>query len=409
MRILLVNTRFFRGGGDSTYVFNLADLLRSQGHEVAFFAMHDARNLPDPNSDLFVSPIDFRSLNRAKSLRTGLQVLGRAIYSTEARKKFDLLLDRFQPDIVHLQNYLAHITASIIFAARARGLPVVSTLHDFRLLCPNTTYIVDATGEICEACGAGAYYRALLKSCKKGSRLASGMAALEAYMLRLMGVRQCVDAFLAPSIFLRDKLLAQGFPPHKVHHVPLFLPPEQFVNGSENDGYLLFLGRLEPIKGIRSLLLACGAAPQISLLLAGECEGAFAGELAGLLPANAHYLGLQQGQALRRLLARALAVVVPSLFYENQPFSILEAFAAGKPVITSCLGGMAELVPHGERGLLVGPGHVDGLAEAMSWIVAHPVEASRIGGAAQEYARQAHGAAEHYARLTRVYEKVLAR
>ena len=130
MRILIVNAFHFPGGGDSTYAFNLAALLRGKGHKVAFFAMQDGRNISDENSDLFVSHIDFAQLNRRKSLMSGLKIMRRVIYSTDARTKFGRLIKRFQPDIVHLQNIHAHITPSVIFEAKAQGLPVVWTLHD---------------------------------------------------------------------------------------------------------------------------------------------------------------------------------------------------------------------------------------------------------------------------------------
>lgn len=409
MRVLLVNTCHYRGGGDSTYTLNLADLLRSKGQEVAFFAMQDGRNLPDPNADLFVSHIDFREMNRAKSIRTGLQVLTRAIYSVEARRRFSLLLDRFQPDIVHLQNFYAHITPSIIFEAKQRGLPLVWTLHDHKLICPNTHCLIDTTGEICEACGSGAYYRAALRRCKKGSLLASSMAALEAYAHRLMRVREQVDAFLVPSLFLKDKLLSRGFPPRRLHHLPLFLPPDRLQDGTENDGYLLFLGKMAPIKGIRPLLQASGLARETELRLAGHADESLAAELPSLLPPNASYVGFKEGKELQQLLARALAVVVPSLCYENQPFSILEAFASSKPVIASRLGGMVELVPHGERGLLVAPGAALELADAMSWMGGHAAEVTRMGHTAREYVEREHGAEAHYQRLMDIYVQVATR
>jgi glycosyltransferase involved in cell wall biosynthesis len=406
MRIVLVNTRHFRGGGDSTYTFNLAELLQSKGHEVAFFAMQDPRNLPDPNADLFVSHIDFRDLNKRKNLITGLQVLRRFIYSTEARWKFRLLLDRFSPDIVHLQNIHAHITPSVIFEAKRRGLAVVWTLHDYKLICPNSHFLIDATGQICEACGKGAYYQPVLKRCKKGSLLASGMAALEAYAHRLMRVCDRVDAFLAPSAFLRNKLLDRGFPPEKVYHLPLFLPSELFHDNDNNEGYLLFLGKLEPIKGIYPLLEACRSIPEIRLILAGRVEEPLASALPGLLPPNAQYVGLMHGEELRQLLYNSVAVVLPSLGFENQPFSILEAFACGKPVIASDLGGMTELVVNRERGLLVPPGNVEALAKAMRWIVGHPTEAHDMGQNAYNYVAKTHQAEHHYQDLIRIYDLV---
>ena len=403
MKILLVNTYHFRGGGDSTYTFNLADLLRSKGHEVAFFAMQDARNFPDPNSDLFVSHVDFRELNRNKSLVTGLKTVGRVIYSREAQRKFRELLNRFKPDLVHLQNIHAHISPSVIFEAKKHDLPVFWTLHDYKLICPNTHYYMDHTGELCEACGRGLYYLAILKRCKKGSLLASGVAALEAYAHWLLQVRDRVDAFLAPSLFLRNKLIDRGFPPEKVQHLPYLLPPEMFNECSENQGYLLFLGKIEPIKGIRPLLAACRLVPEVKLILAGRVEESFASELPTLLPPNAHYAGMKQGEELRQLLHDATAVVVPSLWYENQPFSILEAFAAGKPVIASDLGGMSELVGDGDRGFLVAPGDVESLARIMARVSKCPPELREMGAAAKEYALREHGAERHYQALLRIY------
>jgi glycosyltransferase involved in cell wall biosynthesis len=403
MKILLVNTRHFRGGGDSTYTFNLADLLRSQGHEVAFFAMQDSRNLPDPNADLFVGHIDFRELNRHRNPITGLQVLSRAIYSQEARRRFSRLVERFHPDIVHLQNIHAHITPSVIFEAKRRGLPVVWTLHDYKLVCPNSHFLIDTTGEICEACGKVSYYEPLLKRCKKNSRLASGMAALEAVCHRLMGVREYVAAFLAPSMFLSGKIIEHGFPPHKVHHLPYFLPSEAFHSRSKDQGYILFLGKLEPLKGIHPLLQACRRAPEIKVILAGRIEEPLANQLSTTMPSNVQYVGLKHGEELLHLLQNARAVVLPSLWYENQPFVILEAFACSKPVIASELGGMTELLSNEEHGLLVSPGDADALAEAMRWMVAHTAETTKMGQNAQQYALNHHGPRQHYEQLMSLY------
>ena len=167
--ILLVNTRHRPGGGDSTYTFNLADLLRAQGHKVHHFAMKDRSNLPDANSDLFVSHIDFRDLNRNKNLANGLKVIFRSIYSLEAHRNFSELIDRVKPDIVHVQSLHGHITPSILPVAKKRNIPVLWTLHDFKLICPNTSFRIDKTAEHCEACKGGAFYQATHKRCKKSS------------------------------------------------------------------------------------------------------------------------------------------------------------------------------------------------------------------------------------------------
>jgi glycosyltransferase involved in cell wall biosynthesis len=368
--------------------------------------MQDSRNLPDPNADLFVSHIDFRALNEHRDVSTGLRVLGRVIYSTEARRKFSQMLDRFAPDVVHLQSIHSHITPSIIIEAKKRGLPVVWTLHDYKLICPNSTFLIDRTSQVCEACGKGSYYQPMLKRCKKGDLLASGMAGLEAYAHRMMGVLKHVDAFLPPSIFMKNKLVDCGILPEKIFHLPHLLPPELLRLAEGNGNYLLFFGRLEQIKGIRPLLEACRLVPDLKLILAGRVETPLANELPNLLPANAEYVGMKHGEALWTLISNATAVIVPSLWYENQPLSILEAFASGKPVIASDLGGMKELVIPQERGLLVPPGDAEALAKAMRWMVANPGKAKEMGQAAQRYALDQHGSELHYQRLMGVYAQV---
>lgn len=403
MHILLVNTRHFHGGGDSTYNFKLADLLRGKGHQVAFFAMQDERNVPDPNSDLFVSNIDFRTMNRHKSLVNGIRVLTRSIYSAEARNKFARLIDRVQPDVIHLQNIHGHITPSVIFEAKKRGLPVVWTLHDYKLICPNTHLLLDATGQICGACGMGKYYQPIFKRCKKGSLLASLMASLEAYAHRWMRVCDRVDYFLAPSNFLAGKLIDRGFDRQKVIHLPLFLLEDQFEPHYENQGYFLYLGKIDPIKGITTLVKAARQVPEARIILAGSVEDEVKNQLLGDLPDNVKYLGMKRGDELKALLYSAKAVVLPSIWYENQPFAILEAFAAGKPVITSSLGGMQELIGENEHGLLISPGDAQELARAMRWVQDHSEECKTIGGNAFRYVQQFHSEKIHYQKIYQLY------
>ena len=406
MNILMANTRHFYGGGDSTYTFSLSRLLQQHAHYVSFFAMQDERNLSDPNEDLFVPFIDFRQLNREQSITNGLRVLGRVIYSRVARQKFSVLLDRVKPDIVHLQNIHAHITPSIIFEAKQRGLPVVWTLHDYKLICPNSHLLIDATGQICEACVKGKFWHAPLKRCKKGSLLASGMAATEAYAHKLMGVRGKVDAYLAPSAFLANKLGEGGFL-EDVYHVPLFIDKKYFQAQDQDDGYILFFGRLDFLKGIYTLLDACRVLPHIRLRIAGRMNEAEEASIRPKFSPNVEYLGMKSGNDLRELVGRCRAVVVPSIWYENQPFSILEAFAAGKPVIASNLGGMSELVTHMERGLLVKPKDAEELAGAMAWMDEHPEEAWKMGTRAQAYVEKEHSAEHHYERIIGIYNHAL--
>jgi glycosyltransferase involved in cell wall biosynthesis len=231
------------------------------------------------------------------------------------------------------------------------------------------------------------------------------LAAIEAYAHQLIHVRDNIDMFLAPSAFLRSKLIESGFPAERVVHIPLFLPDEMFTHDvGRDDGYLLFMARLDSIKGIYALLDAGRRVPRVKIVLVGQIEDNLAKNLLPSLPPNAKYLGLQQGQALRHLLLQARAVILPSIWYENQPFAIIEAFAAGKPVIASDLGGMTELVKHRETGLLVPPGDVKALAEAMLWMDGNPTAAKTMGEHARNYSMMEHSSERHYEKLMQAYQ-----
>ena len=405
MRVLIANTRHYKQGGDSTYAFGLADALRGAGHDVGFFAMAGDRNEPDPNADLFVSYIDFRELNQKKSVSSGLQVLRRSIFSREAEEKFTRMVDRFQPDVVHLQNIHAHLTPSIVFAARRKGLPVVWTLHDYKLMCPNSHFRIDTTGELCESCRPGHYLPALAKRCKKGSLLASGMAAVEAYAHWGRGLRRQVDCYLSPSRFLADKLIEHGWPAARVRHVPNFLdaPAERPVRGPGR--HFLFVGKVEELKGIGTLLDAATKVPQCDILVAGGCDDPAMRARLDHLPANVRYLGSKTRGEIAALLAEARALVMPSIWYENQPMVILEAFAAGVPVIGSRLGGIPELVADASRGALVEPGDATDLAAAIARLDRDPDLAMAMGRAAHQYVVRHHSAAAHVAAVTHIYQR----
>jgi glycosyltransferase involved in cell wall biosynthesis len=406
MKILIVNTRHYLGGGDSTYSFNLCDMLRLNGHEVYFMAMQDKHNLPDPNSDLFVNHIDFRELNHHKNISSGFRVFTRSIYSIEARTKFSRLLDRVKPDLVHLQNIHAHITPSVIFEAKKQSIPVVWTLHDYKLICPNSHLLIDATNQICEACQGGYFFRAVLNRCKKNSLLASIMACLEAYTHHILGVRGKVDLFLCPSRFLQKKLLDNGFDRNKVRHLPLFLSHKSFNYTGQHEDYFLFLGKLEPLKGIDYLIRAARHVPNIKIIAAGRIDENIRDKVLSSFPPNLKYVGMKSGEELDQLRKKAIALVLPSICYENQPFSILEMFALGKPAIVSDLGGMRELVGDNERGWLVKPRDDIELANAIDAAYRNPFETKAKGENAYSYITKNHSEEAHYQCLSRIYQEL---
>lgn len=408
MRVLQVNTRHKFGGGDSTYAFAVGKQLRDKGHEVAYFAMKGKDNLPDPNEDLFVSEIDFKALNGRKSLATAWRTATRAIYSKEARGKFRMLLERFHPDVVHLHNIHAHITPSILYETSIRKIPVVWTLHDYKLVCPNSHFLVDSSGTVCEACGDGNFYHAAMKRCKKGSLAASLLAAIEAYVHRQLRISEKVYQLLCPSQFLLRKMIEGGLPASRLRHLPYLLDDAAFNDfaGMEGgcSGYGLFLGKVERLKGVHILCEACRLAPNVRVVLAGRLDEGFRNEFERIRPPNVEYVGLQKPEGLKELLVGALFTVLPSIWYENQPFAILEGFAAGIPAVASDLGGMAELVGRDERGLLVPAGDAPALAAAMQKMSSDTAFCYEAGMQALSYAKAQHSVSVHYDRLMDAYQ-----
>ncbi|MGB9720415.1 MAG: glycosyltransferase family 4 protein [bacterium] len=407
MNVLLANTYHFPGGGDSTYTFNLAELLNKYGHNVAFFAMKDERNLPDPNEDLFVTNIDYRRLNQNKNIMNGFKVVIRSIYSVEARKKFHKLLKKFKPDIIHLQNIHHHLTTSIIFEAKSHNIPIIWTLHDYKLMCPNTHFILDSNLMICERCKRSKYFFSVLKRCKKNSIFASCLVAIESYFNKCTKVYDKVDYFLTPSLFLKKKLFEYGFPERKIIHVPHFLAYNIFEPSKNYGNYFLFMGKIERIKGIIPLIDACRVNSQVRLKIAGRIDEQLKEEFLSKLPSNVEYVGMKQGDELYNLIEDCIALVLPSICYENQPFSILEAFARGKPAIASNLGGIVELVGNNERGILVSPSDSKAISEAMIFMLKEKDETKKMGEDAYEYVKKEHTPEKHYHRLIEIYERAV--
>jgi glycosyltransferase involved in cell wall biosynthesis len=245
-----------------------------------------------------------------------------------------------------------------------------------------------------------------INRCKKDSLLASAMASLEAYAHRTLNVRQNVDAFVAPSLFLRTRLLERGFGADRVWHLPLFISEALLAPWNPSGGYLLFLGRIEQIKGIETLLAAARESPLVQVVIAGSGSKDDIEKLCRSLPPNVRYVGFVGGKELEELVLGCLALVMPSIWYENQPLSMLEAMARAKPVIASNIGGMRELLRDCETGLLVQPGNTSALAHAMQWACAHRTEMEVMGLAARQYILANHTTERHLKRLLEIYAHV---
>ena len=408
MRILMVNSFHYYRGGASTYTFGLSNLLQENGtHKVIHFAMKHPLNVPSEYSEFFVPEIDLPKELAQGGLGSGIRVLRRAIYSSKAKEKLSQLLDKHPVDITHIHNVHGYITASIFHTLRARNLPITWTLHDYFLVCPNTTFF--SKHKICEACKGGRLYNVVRNKCRKDSYAASIVVMLEDYIHRLLGLLKLVDFFIAPSQFLRNKMVENGFPSDKVIHIPYFIDSKNIKSSPGNNGYILYLGRLAYEKGLRTLIKAISLCDSVKLLIAGD--GPLRAELEirakQIAPKSVKFLGYLNRERLQRAVDGAMFVVVPSEWYENFPYSILEAFTSAKPVIGSRIGGIPELIKDRQTGILFESGNGDDLAEKIRWMIEHPKERREMGRKARELVEKEYNPELHYKRLMGVYETAL--
>lgn len=405
MKIVMVQTFHYYRGGDSTYMLNLTRLLEEQGHEVIPFAMEHPLNLPSPYSKYFVSEIDFPALLAEFSPRAACTVIGRSIHNREARRKMEALLDDVKPDLAHFHNIHGHLTTSILSPLTRRGVPVVWTLHDFGLVCPNASFL--SGDEICERCLPDRFYHVLLRRCKKGSLAASFMAMLTTYHDRMIRLPDRVDRFIAPSNFLRSKMIEGGFPSGRITWIPNFVNLDAYRPKDGTD-YFLYFGRLLYEKGLDVLIEAVSKLDTGRLVIMGE--GPREQELKALAsekaPDRVEFIGYRGGDELMRVLDGAQFVVLPSRWYENLPFTIMEAFAAGKAVVASRVGGIPEMVEDGVNGCLFPVGDGEALAGCLRKMLADPGMRAEMGRRGRAKAEKLYNRAEHYRRIIEVYRDV---
>jgi glycosyltransferase involved in cell wall biosynthesis len=396
----------YRRGGAETYTLALADLLRANGHEVLFFGMKHPENLPCEQERYFVDFIDFPTLNQEKSLRNSWKVLNRSIYYRQARDKLRQLIDDLQPDLVHLQNIHAHLTPSIITEIRRAGLPVVWTLHDFKLICPENSFY--SKDRICEECRGGRFYRCAINRCKKESVGASAVAALEAYVHAALGTCRQVDRFISPSMFLKKKFEEYGWVSPRIEFIRNFLPDlGPCRTGGRNYG--VYTGMLRLVKGVGTLLDALSQAGDPEFYIAGD--GPMRDELENRAKAlrlrNTTFLGHLDKPRLTELVDDCGYAVVPSEWYENCPYAVLELMAAGKPVIASNHGGLIELVENEHTGLLFDPKNASQLAKAIRRLADDGETRLHLGSAGRRVAEREFSPTTHYLKLCHVYNELL--
>ena len=404
MRVLFCNKYNYRFSGTEVYLFELMELMRSNGHEVALFSMADERGEPTPYDRHFVPHIDFKG---ELSWRQKVQGAAHVIYSTEARRRIRAMIQEFQPDVAHTRSIYHHLSPSILWELRAQNVPVLYHLNDFKLLCPSYNFVSGARA--CEMCKGGAFWQALRTRCYPGAAARATLVA-EAYVHRWLGTyRECVDLFLAPSRFVRDKFVEHGWDAKLFEVLPHFQNIHA-IDEPPKDGPILYVGRLSREKGIDDLIRAMQQLPHIPLVIAGD--GPQKNELerltASLRLTNVEFVGHLGAEERDRRIAQSRFTVLPSHAYETLGKTILESYAQARPVIASDIGSRRELIHDGKTGLLYPVGSVNQLAEAIQFLATNPELSRTMGRAGWEMVRCEHTPERHYQKLMSLYDRLLA-
>lgn len=401
MKILQINKFFYRRGGSESYFFDLISLLEQRGHEIVHFSMRHSENRPSPYSDFFIDEINFE---KREGLYSNFKKFFHSLYSAEAKEKIEQLILKTKPEIAHLHNISHHLSPSILTVLKKHRIPVIQTLHDYQLMCPNFKMFTE--GAVCERCKKYRYWNACLHKCIHGSRLEGLAGALEMAFHRACQIYEnSVYCFVTPSNFLREKMLAwRAGGKAKISVIPNFVDVSAYEPEYNPGDYVLYFGRLVKEKGLDVLLRAM-AGSNIKLKIVGD--GPEKKKLENLnqrFGDRAEFVSHKTGKELHDLIRGSRFVVLPAIWYENYPMSLIEANALGKAAVGANLGGIREIIRDGESGLLAMPNDAKDLRVKIEQLYGNPGLCERMGRRARETVIENNSPEEHYQKIIDLYE-----
>lgn len=397
LNILNINNCHRIIGGSDAVFFRTTEMLERAGHRVVSFAAASESDAPSPFAAHFPRSLNTHAARPKHILRY--------IHNRAAARCLEDLIEAEGPfDLAHLHIYYGQLTTSILPVLKRHRIPIVQTLHEYKLACP--VYTMQRHGRSCDDCVEGSTLNLLRHRCKDGSFARSLIVFAEFWASRLQGDISEISQFICVSNFQRSIMERAGIPGNKITTLHNFVDLPTVSPVVDRGNYLLYFGRIEKLKGIRTLVDAAKHG-HFSLKIAGT--GAMAAELAAAVApfSNIEYLGYVSGEPLSKLVANARAVVVPSEWYENCPMSVLEAKAAGVPVIGARIGGIPELVREGEDGFLFNPGDKEQLLKAVGSLDVSDLK--QMGDAARRDASERFSAQVHLDKLLEIYSAARAR
>lgn len=378
MRILVVHNAYQQLGGEDSVVDAEVNMLLGHGHLVRYYGR------TNDNID---------SMSR-------LSLVGQTFWSSRTTKELADLIDSFKPKIIHVHNTFPLISPSLYWAAAKAGVPVVQTLHNFRLLCPQAMFLRE--GSVCEDCLGHIPWRGIVHGCYRESQLQSAVLAGMITMHRGIGTwRNKIARYISLNEFCRQKFIEGGLPAERIVVKPNFVDFSEYVE-SFREGFL-FVGRLSVEKGLSTLVKAMAQLTDAHLRVAGAGSEAIILED---VPGVTH-IGSLSGEKVRIEMSQVMALVVPSIWYETFGMVIIEAFSMSTPVIASRIGALAELVEDGVTGLLFETGNVDDLANKLKWAMQNPEKMREMGRNAHIKYEREYTANQNYDQLIAIYRDAI--
>ncbi len=402
MKVLMVNKFHYIKGGSETYYFSLKRLLESKGFEVVDFSMKDAKNFDSPYREYFVDNVSY---DGTMGIRKKIQAACRIVYSIEARRKFEALVQQEKPDLIHLHLFQHQLSPSILDVVKKYRIPCVYTAHDLKMICLN--YKMMHHGRLCEDCKDGCLLHCVRNRCVKESFFKSCINTLEGYVHRFRKSYDAIRVIITPSAFYHQKFQAFGVEAERLVHIPNFLDQEapSVTPGADSQGYYLYFGRLSEEKGVQTMIQAFAQLGYpLYIVGTGPMQEALARYVDAHHLSNIRFWGFQCGQDLTNLVGNAKAVILPSEWYENGPYSAIEALQLGCPVIGADIGGIPELIS--KNGFLFESGNAQSLAQAVSRFEALSDEQRQhMREASRQLFEQNHTKQQHFQRLMEAYGK----